>query len=321
MSDISELPGKNEELKQSGYYLKNGALYSRDPDQIFAKLSKIRAEGGTLDISFQGDLIQELDKCINNPDTQAGLKGIKNVISFGLAELYESIKRSDKLEDAEKFKQGVKKMTEIVETLLNNYSKDFFLLFTQEHDSSTVVHSLNVMTLAVYTYKHVQEKFPNDEFLKIGTLEEFALGGLLHDMGKVYMEDIILKTEKLTEEDWERIRKHPEDGFNILVKAGVKSNKVLNIVLFHHTRMDGSGYPKLKEGDVVLPITRLMSILDSLEAMISKSRRHNANQEKPRPSMREAIDKLTQESLQNNSLPIDFLNLVANALLAQDYMN
>ena len=61
MPDMSELVRKNEEFKLSGYYLKNGTLYSRNPDQIFAKLAQVRAEGGKLDIVFQGDLLKELD--------------------------------------------------------------------------------------------------------------------------------------------------------------------------------------------------------------------------------------------------------------------
>lgn len=315
---MNEVKKGEEKEPISGYYLNSGMLYSRDPDKIFKKICQIQAAGGTIDLVFKGSLIDELNENIDDPNTDNGIKGIKNVISFGLLELYEGVKRGNKPEDLANFEQGIRRMTKIVDCLLTKYTKDFFLLFTPEHDYSTVIHSLNVMALAVFIYKHVQDNYPGDEFLKIGTIEEFALAGLLHDMGKVYMEDIVLKTEKLTDEDWARIRKHPEDGYEILVKAGVKSNKILNATLFHHTRLDGTGYPKLKEGDEVLPLTRLISILDSIEAMISKTRRHNADTE--RPSMRDVINKLFQESMQKQrvSLPVDFLQLVASALLTKD---
>lgn len=309
MTDMSELPRKNEEFKPSGYYLKNGMLYSRDPDQIFAKLSKVKAEGGTLDIFFQGDLLKELNECIHHPDSEAGLKGVKNVISFGLAELHESIKNDT-------FKEGVQKMESIVDCLLAEYTKDFFLLFTPEHDSSTIIHSINVMALTLYTRQYVAENFPNDEFLQIASTEEFALAGLLHDMGKIYMEDIIKKTEQLTEEDWRRIKQHPKDGYEILKKAGITSNKILNATLFHHVRLNGTGYPQLKEGDKVEPLTILISIVDSLEAMVSKSRKHNVN--KASMTMKEAAEKLNTETTEKRLFGIDFLKIIADALRAHD---
>ncbi len=309
MPDMSELARKNEEQSPAGYYLKNGSFYSNDPERIADKLEQIQAGGGSLEIVFKGDLTAELDKCINNPDLEAGIKGIKNVISFGLAELYESIKDNT-------FKESVQKLENIVDCLLQKYTKDFFLLFTPEHDSSTIIHSINVMALALYTHQYVEKNFSNDEFLKIATIEEFALAGLLHDMGKIYIEDIIKKTEKLTEEDWQRIKQHPHNGYQILQKAGITSHKILNATLFHHVRLNGTGYPQLKEGDKIEPLTVLISIVDSLEAMVSKSRKHNVN--RPTLTMQEAIDKLSDESQKQKLFKIDFLKIVADSLKAHE---
>lgn len=308
---VEKDPRKDKDEEQTpGYYTKGGAFYSANPEKIFDKLRRLDEDGKEIDLVFKGDLVSELENSINNPDETKRIDGIKNVLSFGLMELRESIGTED-------FQKKVKDLEVVVDCLLNKYKDSFFLLFTKEHDSSTIIHSLNVMAIATQTRVYVEENFPNDDFLKMGTLQEFALAGLLHDMGKVYMEDIVKKTEKLSDEDWDRIRKHPEDGYEILKKAGIESNKILNAVLYHHRRLNGGGYPALRIGDEINRLTYLIGTIDSIEAMVSRTRRHNADKEKL--SMREVVRKLLDENSKNFSLPSDFIIVVSNALLASDY--
>lgn len=102
-------------------------------------------------------------------------------------------------------------------------------------DSSLYAHSANVSRLA--TQLAISLDFSEEN------IRDVCLGGLLHDIGKIKTpNEILYKPDKLTKEEFEVIKKHPLDGYNILKDTGV-NEKVLNIVLKHHEKIDGSGYP------------------------------------------------------------------------------
>ncbi|MCX7422435.1 MAG: HD-GYP domain-containing protein [Planctomycetia bacterium] len=98
-------------------------------------------------------------------------------------------------------------------------------------------------------------------------LDDIHLSGLLHDIGKVGVDDRILrKPERLNEEEFEQIKKHPEIGCQIL--AGLENlQHVLPGVRHHHESYNGSGYPDgLKENDIPL-MARVLAVADSYDAM------------------------------------------------------
>lgn len=83
-------------------------------------------------------------------------------------------------------------------------------------------------------------------------LLEYALGGLLHDVGKLEIhENILTKPDALSKEEWEIMRLHTVTGADRLQALKGVPERVLNMVLYHHEKLDGSGYPKgLKKGDI-----------------------------------------------------------------------
>lgn len=91
----------------------------------------------------------------------------------------------------------------------------------------------------------------------------------LHDIGKIGVPDKVLnKSGKLSEEEWGYMKKHPQIGFDILSKAK-KLKDISNIVLYHHERWDGKGYPYgLKEKDIPIG-SRVIAVCDSIDAMTS----------------------------------------------------
>jgi putative nucleotidyltransferase with HDIG domain len=97
-------------------------------------------------------------------------------------------------------------------------------------------------------------------------VEAVRVAGLLHDVGKVGVRDVVLrKPGPLTADEWEEMRRHPEIGAQLLVHPGLRD--VREWVLRHHERPDGLGYPDgLAGGDVPLE-ARILAVADAYEAM------------------------------------------------------
>jgi len=122
------------------------------------------------------------------------------------------------------------------------------------------------------------------------TLDNIRKGALLHDVGKIAIPDSILKKEDcLTTEEWEKIKLHPSLGFG-LIKEIKMVKEVGNIILYHHERYDGSGYPHgLKRENIPLE-ARIFALADALDAITSY-----------RPYRRERDFRTAKKEIQGNS--------------------
>ena len=129
-------------------------------------------------------------------------------------------------------------------------------------DPFTKGHIDRVSSLAVSLGIHIE--LSREE---ISTLEK---GGALHDIGKIGVKDsVLLKPGRLTPEEFEEIKKHPETGENIC--SPLNSLKlVLPIIKHHHERYDGSGYPSGLVGEDIPLLARLMAIVDVYDALTSR---------------------------------------------------
>lgn len=100
-------------------------------------------------------------------------------------------------------------------------------------------------------------------------IELIYLCGLLHDVGKIGIPDsILLKTEAPTKEEYDIIKKHPEDGWKIL-QSVKQLDAILDGVLFHHERVDGKGYPDGLANDEIPLHGKILAVADSFDAMTS----------------------------------------------------
>jgi len=108
---------------------------------------------------------------------------------------------------------------------------------------------------------------------QLGMPEEYQrdveLAALLHDIGKVGIPDSVLnKPDRLTEDEFKTMRKHPEFGWSVLrVLPGLE--RVSLFVLHHHERVDGKGYPAGLQGRHIPLGSRIIAIMDSFDAMVS----------------------------------------------------
>ena len=100
-------------------------------------------------------------------------------------------------------------------------------------------------------------------------LNTLYLSGLLHDIGKIGIEDLVLrKPGSLTEIEFERIKEHPTIGYRILVDLK-RLDDVLPVVLHHHEYFNGKGYPLQLAGDKIPLSARIVSVADAFDAMAS----------------------------------------------------
>jgi putative nucleotidyltransferase with HDIG domain len=94
--------------------------------------------------------------------------------------------------------------------------------------------------------------------------------GLLHDIGKFVLPDRILKGDvKLTESDWDEIRKHPYEGARIVSQID-GYQPVGEIVLAHHERIDGLGYPRGLQGDEIPILARIIAVADTYDVLTAR---------------------------------------------------
>lgn len=100
-------------------------------------------------------------------------------------------------------------------------------------------------------------------------VSKLKIAGLMHDIGKIGIPDSILdKPDRLTEEEFNLIRKHSEVGYRILSAAN-EFSEIADYILAHHERWDGMGYPKGLKGNDIPIYSRIISVADSFDAMTS----------------------------------------------------
>lgn len=100
-------------------------------------------------------------------------------------------------------------------------------------------------------------------------IEKLKAGGIFHDIGKIgTADDILLKTDKLDDNEYKEIKKHPIKGANILSAVSM-FKEIVPLVLYHHERIDGRGYPHGIKGKEIPFLAKIISVADAFDAMTS----------------------------------------------------
>ena len=131
-----------------------------------------------------------------------------------------------------------------------------------EKDASTEEHTRRVATLAVELGERLG--------LSPSRLRSLAIGGLLHDIGKLSVAtEILQKPGPLDDDEYAAVKEHPERGSELLSELGGFEPAVRRLVLDHHERLDGSGYPRGLDGAALDLPTRILAVCDVYDALIS----------------------------------------------------
>ena len=174
------------------------------------------------------------------------LSELANDISFGLSSLRTRAERESALQRLERaMEQTVQAIATTVEM----------------RDAYTAGHQRRVAMIS--------EAIAKEMGLSTDRVHGLRLASTLHDVGKINIPaDILSKPGKLSRVEYELIKTHPQTGYDIL-KSVEFPWPVADMVLQHHERLDGSGYPNGLKGDAILLEARIMAVADVLEAMIS----------------------------------------------------
>lgn len=176
--------------------------------------------------------------------------------------LVRTVMRDARLGKAVELDQVEHVVQDITGSILRNPGALVGLLRIKTKDDYTFLHSVSVCTLLV--------AFCRSMNMDAEITRQAGLGGLLHDTGKALVpDDILNKPGRLTDEEFDVMRRHPEDGHKILLQMPDVGDIPLDITLHHHERMDGSGYPDKLPGDKITQLAQMAAIVDVYDAITS----------------------------------------------------
>ena len=185
---------------------------------------------------------------------------------------YEIVKYADEALYRAKFLR--KNRVESYSSILNDLQKEI------NKNDKEIIASIKTLIAVInakdqYTYKHVErvvtycglmaDSLHFDEEAK----RIFIYAAYMHDIGKINIsQDILIKSSRLTEVEWEVLKSHPKNGAEIIKNVSILK-EVVPIILQHHERYDGTGYPNRLKGNEISYLARMLTVVDSFDAMTS----------------------------------------------------
>ncbi len=207
---------------------------------------------------------------------------------FAIADLLDrfivSVRKGDALPMEEVYSSSI----QIIEAVENS-DMDVWLKAVRAHSSFTYRHVMIVTGYAT--------AFASKYSLSQKEKERLTIGALLHDIGKVKIPQKILdKPGQLTDDEYQKVRRHAEEGARILQRDLSISPEVVMIARSHHEMLDGSGYPDGLKGAEIPDIVRIMTVIDIFSALV-EARSYKKSMSPPEAFniLLEMHDKLDQD--------------------------
>ncbi|MFD1039650.1 HD-GYP domain-containing protein [Virgibacillus byunsanensis] len=183
-----------------------------------------------------------------------------------IKEAFHDMKKNGFMEQSHILNKNGRKLSDIVhrimEEIQGNENSLSLLSDIFVTDNYIFQHSLNVTiySLAIGLELNLTER----------QLTEIGTGAMLHDIGKIFIDqEILQKPDKLTDEEFEVIQSHTELGFNFLRKHIDIPSVIAHCAYQHHERLDGTGYPRGIKGDDIHMYAKLIGVADVFDAVTS----------------------------------------------------
>ncbi len=276
--------------------LKNGNLGEKDVDidftyshitkygqRIFVEVlsDEIEYDGRPAWISIVRDITEMTKVREKLLKSQKNLRMRVNDRTNELIEINEQMEReiNERKKTEDELKGSFEKLQKTLEGVVHAMA-----IVVEARDPYTAGHQRRVAELATAIAREMD--LPDDQ------IEEIRIAGLLHDIGKISIpSEILSRPGKLSKTEFTFIKDHPQVGFDIL--KGIEFPwPIARIVLQHHERLDGSGYPGGLEKDEIMLEAKILGVADVVEAMSS----HRPY----RPAL--GIDKALGEVLENRGV-------------------
>ncbi|MHC2994102.1 MAG: PAS domain S-box protein [Candidatus Atribacteria bacterium] len=224
-------------------------VYPEDKEIVRKKIIKNLKEGISSPFEFRGIC------------KDGEIKWVLEVVTFityqGRRAILGNFKDISEIRQMEKeLRQSYQKLRKTMEGTINTIAK-----IVETKDPYTAGHQLKVSKLATAIAKEIE--------LSPDSIEGIRIASLVHDIGKISLPaEILSKPSKLTEIEYSLIKDHSQVGYDIL-KSIEFPWPIAQIVLQHHERLNGSGYPHGLKGDDILLEARILAVVDVVEAMSS----------------------------------------------------
>ena len=154
-------------------------------------------------------------------------------------------------------------VADIIDEIFNN-SEDVLvnMIDIKNYDDYTFEHSVNVAVYSIILGKALN--------FSVRDLKKLGVGAILHDVGKILLpQEILLKKEKLNEEEYEIIQEHPKLGYDYIKNINEIDSASKSVILSHHERLNGSGYPKKNTNEEIHEFAKIVAITDVYDALTS----------------------------------------------------
>lgn len=245
----------------------NGRILLRDGIKLNSNLLRRVKQLGIYSIYITDEHSQkEIEDVIKPEIRQKSVRIIKDTFSNMQKYVYNigpSKFSNDALKERESYFSSIKEVAEeLLDDILGRKNIMINLVDIKSMDNYTYQHCVNVSVLALILGVQLQ--------LRKSELLDLCIGSLLHDIGKVLIpKEILNKNGILTSEEFETIKAHSDKGYDYLKGSLEISPQARVIVLQHHEKVNGTGYPEGRNGDKITKLSKIVAIADVYDALTS----------------------------------------------------